>query len=102
MKTKKVLRTFALLSLMIIPFIVSGCGLFSKSVTEAIDPPQTEVLEEEFEPSNSWMESVDGTNQFTVYLQDRNSYLAPISLPVGVVEDEEVAVKLLEIMVDQG
>lgn len=102
MKFRRALRTFALLSLMVIPFIVSGCGLFSKSVTEAIDPPQTEVLEEEFEPTNSWMQSVDGANQFIVYLQDRNSYLAPISLPVGVVEEEEAAVKLLEIMVDQG
>jgi len=102
MKLKKLLHMSALLGLMIIPFILSGCGLFSKSVSESIDPPQTEVLEEDLEPTNSWMQPVEGTNQQTVYLQDHNNYLAPVSLPVAVVEGEDIAVKLLEIMVDQG
>ena len=102
MEMKRWLRSTALVSLMVIPMLVTGCGLFSKSASEAIDPPQTEVIEGQDEQTSSWFNTIEGTTQYTVYLQDQNGYLAPISLPMALAEDEVVGSKLLEIMVDQG
>lgn len=102
MKMKKWLRSTALVGLMVVPMVVTGCGLFSKSASEPIDPPQTEVIEGQDEQTSSWFDAVEGTNQYTVYLQDKNGYLAPISLPMALAEGEQVATKLLEVMTDQG
>lgn len=100
---KKWLRGGALVGLLAIPMVVSGCGLFSKSASEPIDPPQTEVIEGQEEQTNSWFDStVEGATQYTVYLQDSNGYLAPITLPMAIAEGEQVATKVLEVMVDQG
>jgi len=102
MEMKKWLRSTALVSLMVVPMLVTGCGLFSKSASEAIDPPQTEVIEGQDEQTSSWFNDVEGATQYTVYLQDKNGYLAPISLPMALAEGEVVGSKLLEVMVDQG
>ncbi|GIP16992.1 sporulation protein [Paenibacillus montaniterrae] len=102
MSAKTWLRSTAIMGVMVIPVLLSGCGLFSKSVSEPIDPPQTEVIEDQEQQTSSWLNQSDNAEQYIVYLQDKNGYLAPISLPVAVAEGEEVAVKLLEVMVDQG
>lgn len=107
MNAKTWLRSTAIVGVVAIPMIISGCGLFSKSVSEPIDPPQTEVIEEQEEQTSSWLDGasegvMDGAAQYMVYLKDKNGYLAPISLPMAIAEGEEVALKLLEVMVDQG
>lgn len=107
MNAKTWLRSTAIVGVMAIPMVLSGCGLFSKSVSEPIDPPQTEVIEEQADQTSSWLDGAtegvaEGAEQYMVYLQDRNGYLAPISLPMAIAEGEEVATKLLEVMVDQG
>jgi len=102
MNAKTWLRSTAIVGVVAIPMLISGCGLFSKSVSEPIDPPQTEVIEEQ-EQTSSWLDgTTEGAAQYMVYLKDNNGYLAPISLPMAIAEGEEVAVKLLEVMVDQG
>lgn len=107
MNAKKWLRSTAIVGVVAIPMVLSGCGLFSKTVSEPIDPPQTEVIEGQDEQTSSWLDGTtegvaEGAEQYMVYLQDRNGYLAPISLPMAIAEGEDVATKLLEVMVDQG
>lgn len=102
MRAKTWLRSTAIMGVMVIPLMLTGCGLFSKSVSEPIDPPQTEVIEDQEQQTSSWLNQSQDAEQYVVYLQDKNGYLAPISLPMAVTEGEEVAVKLLEVMVDQG
>lgn len=102
MRAKTWLRSTAIMGVMVIPLMLTGCGLFSKSVSEPIDPPQTEVIEGQEQQTSSWLNQSQDAEQYVVYLQDKNGYLAPISLPMAVTEGEQVAVKLLEVMVDQG
>lgn len=100
MGAKTWLRTTAIIGALAVPIMLTGCGLFTKSVSEPIDPPQTEAIEEQDEQTSGWLNQ--DTEQFVVYLQDQNGYLAPISLPMAITAEEETAVKLLEIMVDGG
>jgi len=102
MVAKTWLRSTAIMGVMVIPIMLTGCGLFSKSVSEPIDPPQTEVIEDQEQQTSSWLNQSQDAEQYVVYLQDKNGYLAPISLPMAITEGEEVATKLLEVMVDGG
>lgn len=99
MKLKKWLHATVIAGVLVIPLTLSGCGFLTKSTPEQIDPPQDE---ETIEQETSLMEQVEGSHSYIVYLQDRNGYLAPISLPVVIGEQEEVGQKLLELMVDHG
>ncbi|MFC6331627.1 GerMN domain-containing protein [Paenibacillus septentrionalis] len=104
MNAKTWLRSTAIVGVMAIPVVLSGCGIFSKSVSEPIDPPQTEVIEGQEEQTSSWLDdaATEGALQYTVYLQDKNGYLAPVTLPMAIAEEEDPAMKMLEVMVDQG
>lgn len=102
MKMKTWMRHSALVGVLVVPMVLSGCGLFSKSASEPIDPPQTEVIEGQDGPTSGWLDTIEGATQYTVYLQDSNGYLAPIALPMAIAEGEDIATKMLEVMVDQG
>ncbi|WP_042164908.1 GerMN domain-containing protein [Paenibacillus gorillae] len=98
------IRRAAIGGLLVLPILVTGCGLFSKKTNGEIDPPRTN------ETSN-----VDGANtgqaqqpgqgdatQMTVYLKDRNGYLAPVALQTTFGKNEQPGQKALEMMVDGG
>lgn len=98
------IRRAAIGGVLVIPLLTAGCGLFSKESNGAIDPPRVETSD-----------SVDGTNtgqavlpgqgnetHMTVYLEDRNGYLAPVSLQTTLGTNEAAGQKALEIMVDGG
>ncbi|GLX69568.1 GerMN domain-containing protein [Paenibacillus glycanilyticus] len=98
------IRRAAICGVLVFPILATGCGLISQGTKGEIDPPQQS-------------ESVDGTNtgqavlpgqaddsNLTVYLEDRNGYLAPVSLNTAL-DQNDIAVagkKALELMVDGG
>lgn len=98
MNLKKWLRNTVMVGVLVIPLMLTGCGFLSKS-SEAIDPPQDEQAAD---PSTSWLQQNEGGDNYQVYLQDRNGYLAPIALPVVLNEEIAVGQQLLELMVDGG
>lgn len=99
MNLKKWQRNTVMVGLLAIPLVLTGCGFLTKS-TEPIDPPQEEQAAEQ--PTTSWILQHEGGDSYQVYLQDKNGYLAPISLPVVLTEDRAVGQQLLELMVDGG
>ena len=98
MNLKKWLRNTVMVGVLVIPLMLTGCGFLSKS-SEAIDPPQDEQTTDS---PTSWLEQNEGGDNYQVYLQDRNGYLAPIALPVVLNEELAVGQQLLELMVDGG
>lgn len=99
---KRWIRHTAITGVLVLPILTAGCGIFSQNTNKAIDPPQVEI-------TNGVDGSVTGQavkgnqgNQLTVYLQDRNGYLAPISIPTTIGPTEEPGQKALEMMVENG
>ncbi|WP_054028594.1 GerMN domain-containing protein [Bacillus sp. FJAT-28004] len=99
---KRWIRGAVLSGVLVLPILTSGCGLFSQQTSKPIDPPQVEVKDgvEGAETGQAVGEG-DGT-QMTVYLEDRNGYLAPISLQTTLGKNEAAAQKALEMMVENG
>jgi len=98
MNLKKWLRNTVMVGVLVIPLMLTGCGFLSKS-SEAIDPPQEEQTQDQ---PTSWLEQNEGGENYQVYLQDRNGYLAPIALPVVLNNEVEAGQQLLELIVDGG
>lgn len=99
------IRRTALTGVLVLPILTAGCGLFSQETGKSIDPPQNE------ESTNGADNGTEQTGQadpgaqesrLTVYLQDRNGYLAPIAVPAALGENEQAGQRALEIMVDNG
>lgn len=106
---KKWIRRTAYVALLALPVLTAGCGLFSQQTSKSIDPPQQQVeqtdgIEGEGEPTGQ--APVEGeavtASTLTVYLQDANGYLAPITVPASLTAKEAGPQKALEIMVDSG
>ncbi|MUT64487.1 GerMN domain-containing protein [Paenibacillus sp. NEAU-GSW1] len=97
------IRRAAIGCLLVLPIIASGCGLFSKQTNGAIDPPKTNATNS-IEGTNTGQAVEPGQDgdSVTVYLQDRNGYLAPVALQTTFGEKELPGQKALEIMVDGG
>ena len=105
MMQNKWIRRTALTAVLVLPVLVAGCGIWNKGGKE-IDPPQVE-LEDQQDGAKSTLGAVDvgtmeGAEKLTVYLEDRNGYLAPVSLPAVLGAEEEVGQRVLEMMVDNG
>ncbi|MDQ6418713.1 GerMN domain-containing protein [Paenibacillus sp. LHD-117] len=103
MVQKRWIRHTTLATVLVLPVITAGCGLFSQQTSKTIDPPPSQVEETEGDPTGQV--SPDGQadgSSLTVYLQDRNGYLAPISIPVTYGENEQPGQKAMELMVEGG
>ncbi len=117
MKQNKWIRRLAITVVMALPVLTAGCGIFGKGGKE-IDPPQVELEEgqssllpgtgQEAEQTvgagvdNNAEQATEGAEMLTVYLQDRNGYLAPVSLSATLAPEEDAGQRVLEMMVDGG
>lgn len=99
---KRWIRGAVLSGVLVLPILTSGCGLFSKQTSQSIDPPQVEVKDGVEGAETGQAIGVGEEAQMTVYLEDRNGYLAPISLQTSLGAKEQAAQKALEMMVENG
>lgn len=100
---KKWIRYTACIALLAMPVMIAGCGLFSQQTSKSIDPPQEELMESiDRESAGPAADDSKARSTLTVYLQDKNGYLAPIAVPAALSENETAARKALEIMVEGG
>lgn len=99
---KRWIRGAVLSSVLVLPILTAGCGLFSQETSKSIDPPQVEVKDgvQDLETGQAVLTGEEA--QMTVYLEDRNGYLAPIALQTTLGANEIAAQKALEIMVENG
>ncbi|MGO4543188.1 GerMN domain-containing protein [Paenibacillus sp. 2TAB23] len=98
---KRWIRGAVLSGVLVLPILTSGCGLFSQETSQSIDPPQIEV-KDGVDNAETGQAVVEGETQMTVYLEDRNGYLAPISLTTTLGANEQAGQKALEMMVENG
>src|SRR4029453_3011193 len=99
---KRWIRGAVLSGVLVLPMLTAGCGLFSQETSKPIDPPQIEVKDGAGGAETGQAVGVGEENQMTVYLEDRNGYLAPISLQTTLGTNEVAAQKALEMMVENG
>lgn len=73
------LRTVSAAALLSIPMVLSGCGMFGAQSSEAVDPPPPiqEAAMIQAAEGNGALAMLPLT---TVYLQDQQGLLAPVSL----------------------
>jgi germination protein M len=101
------IRRAAICGVMVFPILATGCGLISQDTKGEIDPPQQTDATGAVDGTNTGQAVVTGQDDdsnLTVYLEDRNGYLAPVSLKTTLTENavDEAGKKALEIMVDGG
>jgi germination protein M len=99
---KRWIRGAVLSGVLVLPMLTAGCGLFSQETSKSIDPPQIEQKEGVDGAETGQAVGVGAESQMTVYLEDRNGYLAPISLQTTLGTNEVAAQKALEMMVENG
>lgn len=99
---KRWIKGAVISGVMVLPILTSGCGLFSQETSKSIDPPQIEV-KDGVQGTETGQAALTGENaQLTVYLEDRNGYIAPIALQTTLGANEAAAQKALEMMVENG
>jgi germination protein M len=102
---KRWIRGAVLTGVLVLPIITAGCGFFSQETSQSIDPPQIEVKDgaDGAQGAETGQAAELGEqSQMTVYLEDRNGYLAPISLQTTLGANESAAQRALEMMVENG
>jgi germination protein M len=99
---KRWIRGAVLSGVLVLPILTAGCGLFSQETSKSIDPPQIEVKDGVEGAETGQAVGVGEESQMTVYLEDRNGYLAPISLQTTLGANEAAGQKALEMMVENG
>ncbi|SFE23366.1 germination protein M [Paenibacillus catalpae] len=107
MTQTKWIRRAAICGVLVFPILATGCGLISQDTKGEIDPPQQTESTGSVDGTNTGqavLPGQDDDSNLTVYLEDRNGYLAPVSLKAALTENavEEAGKKALEIMVDGG
>ncbi|MFF2480588.1 GerMN domain-containing protein [Paenibacillus sp. NPDC058071] len=100
----KWLRRAAIGALLVLPILTAGCGIFSRQTDGAIDPPQngSGVTDEGTKTGQAATSEQGDGSHLTVYLKDRNGYLAPVALRTTFGKNEEPGQKALEMMVNGG
>lgn len=99
---KRWIRGAVLTGVLALPIFTAGCGLFSQETSQSIDPPQVEI-QDGTDGAETGQADVQGQgSHMTVYLEDQNGYLAPISLQTTLGANEQAAQKALEMMVENG
>jgi germination protein M len=100
MKRYKWIRWTAIISLVVLPLLLTGCGLFkSDDASSSIDPPQNEETAAQTDVE-AVMGSEEEMQQTTLYFKDANGFVAPLSMSVPKVVG--IAQKSLEYMVEGG
>jgi len=102
----RLLRRAAIVGVVALPVLTTGCGLFSQGSKE-IDPPQNSLQNSsQNSPTDKQvMGQVDGQgqqSQMTLYLQDRNGLLAPVTVLKAPEGEKKEGQRALEMMVDGG
>lgn len=104
MKISRLLRMTAMSSLLAIPLVLSGCGLFGGGTAAQIDPPPSDI-------ESQMLQSLEMTDQTsleleeslsTVYLQDAQGWLAPVSLHLPMGDEQFRIARQLELLVKEG
>lgn len=90
MNVVRLLRRLAPLAL---PILLVGCSLSSESSSGAIDPPQSAEVT---------TPTVEGSEPMTVFLQDKNHLLAPVTMMTTAKAPEEVGKQAVETLVEAG
>ncbi|GGG20704.1 GerMN domain-containing protein [Paenibacillus abyssi] len=80
----------------------AGCGIFSKQAAQEIDPPPAESQGGTSAIDDGQAMQQGEGSQMTVYLKDRNNYIAPVTLQVAVDENRKAEQLALEMMVDSS
>ena len=99
---KRWIRGAVLTGVLVLPILTAGCGFFSQETSQSIDPPQVEVKDGTDGAETGQAAELGEESQMTVYLEDRNGYLAPISLQTALGTNETAAQKALDMMVENG
>lgn len=101
MRISRLLRITAMCSILAVPLVLSGCGLFGAGPAAQIDPPPSDIetqmlqsLESSDQTSLELEESLS-----TVYLQDEQGWLAPVSLHLPSGEAQSRVGRQLEMLV---
>lgn len=96
----RLIRRAALAGALALPILTTGCGLFSKPVSQSIDPPQNSTQNVSTNVDQGDVTAQGDQSQFTLYLRDRNGLLAPVTVMSALGADEKPGQKALEMMVD--
>ncbi|MDQ0061228.1 GerMN domain-containing protein [Paenibacillus harenae] len=97
------IRRTALTGVLVLPILTAGCGLFSQETGKSIDPPQVEDTTNGTDNEQTGQADPQGQGtHMTVYLQDRNGYLAPVSFDTTLGANEAAGQRALEMMVEGG
>lgn len=102
MVVKSWIHRAAIAGAIVLPVLLSGCGLFSQQSSKSIDPPQVEVLDDVENPETGQAVQEGTETNLTVYLEDGNGYLAPVALPTTIGDTEKAVVRALEMMTENG
>ncbi|WP_337099580.1 GerMN domain-containing protein [Paenibacillus sp. YIM B09110] len=103
MVQKSWIRRTALTGVLVLPILTAGCGLFSQETGKSIDPPQVEENTNGTDNGQTGQADPQGQGtHMTVYLQDRNGYLAPVSIDTSLAANEAAGQRALEMMVEDG
>ncbi|ANE47129.1 hypothetical protein SY83_13630 [Paenibacillus swuensis] len=97
------MRGAAIVGLVALPLLTTGCGLLkSGTTTGQIDPPQGEILTGQ-DTAVGAVETTDANEMskgITLYLKDANNYVAPVTLNVPKVDG--IAKMTLAYLVEDG
>jgi Spore germination protein len=106
------LRRGAAVGLLAVPLLASGCGLFGKPASKAIDPPQNVSPEDQAgalpQTGQTSPESaaaggtIGAVTPVTVYVKDSGGYLVPVTVNAAARNPEEAGIRALELMVEGG
>ncbi|MFD0713935.1 GerMN domain-containing protein [Paenibacillus sp. GCM10027626] len=102
----RLIRRAALAGVLALPILTTGCGLFSQGGSKEIDPPQNSSQNSALN-SLAADETVSGAideqgqqAQMTLYLEDHNGMLAPVTVAAGEGDPKQLGQKALEMMID--
>lgn len=104
MKMITLIRNTAVCGALAIPLILSGCSLFGAGPAAQIDPPPSDIESQMLQS----LESADQTSLeleeslSTVYLQNEQGWLAPVSLHLPLGEEQDKVGRQLEMLVKEG
>ncbi|MDO7906926.1 GerMN domain-containing protein [Paenibacillus sp. JX-17] len=94
-------RSWSVIGLLGIPVVLSGCSFGSKPGASPVDPPPASVEAAMLQAVQASAPAADGELS-SVFLQDENGRLAPVSLPIGSGDSTADAKTALESLVLGG
>ncbi|HEY4391808.1 MAG TPA: GerMN domain-containing protein [Paenibacillus sp.] len=105
MKWNRQIRNSAMVSVLALPVVLSGCSLFGTGPSSQIDPPPTDIETQMMQGTGAAGQTslAAGEAVSTVYLQNDHGLLAPISLHLSQRDDATAkTTAALEALVSDG